>query len=505
MVKRMFAVFVSFFIFFSIIKAALSDNPTGTETKPAATGNVIVPQFESNTDNSIIFPLEQNEGSKEKSADETKPAANSKDDLYNQVELFSYALTTVQSEYAEEPKAKDLIYGALKGMLSSLDPHSQFLDPDDYKDLKTETEGKFGGLGIEISIRDGLLTVITPLEDTPAWKAGIKAGDHIVKIGDQITKDLTLPEAVKKLRGKPGTEVKITVLREEDFKIYNFAITREIIHVQDVKDPRILEDHIGYVRLTEFREDSYKELHKVLLDLKNQGADSLIFDLRNNPGGLLNIAIKITEEFLPSGKLIVSTKSRHPSQNTETYSKNISKDLISIPMVVLINEGSASGSEILAGALKDNKRAVILGMKSFGKGSVQSVIPLPDGSGLRLTTSKYFTPSGVSIHGIGITPDIEIKRVSLNKTKAPKENDEPDEEQQPIREADLQKAREGAKELKDLDAIFKNVETKTEITPEALEKTRKEKEITNKLLSDNQIQSAIVVIKGIKAYKNFVN
>ena len=242
--------------------------------------------------------------------------AQNKKDLYSQVELFSYALTTIQSEYVDEKSPQDLIYGALRGMLSSLDPHSQFMDPDEYKDLKTETEGKFGGLGIEISIKDDLLTVIAPVEDSPAWRAGIKAGDRIVKIGHDVTRDMSLDDAVKKLRGDPGTKVTITILRESDDSVQDFVITREIIHVDDVKDPHIIDDHIGYVRLTEFRENSYNELHQALEKLKAQGADSLILDLRNNPGGLLDVAIKIAEDFLPAGKTIVSTKGRHSSEDT---------------------------------------------------------------------------------------------------------------------------------------------------------------------------------------------
>src|SRR3989344_3163034 len=221
-----------------------------------------------------------------------------KDDLYAQIELYSYALTTIQADYVEEKTPKEIIYGSLRGMLSSLDPHSQFLDPDEYKELKTETQGKFGGLGIEISIRDGLLTIITPLEDTPAWRAGIKAGDHIVKIGEELTRDMTLDDAVKKLRGKPGTEVKITVLREGEARLIDFTIVREIIQIQDVKNTQILQDHIGYIRLAEFLEDSATAFREALEDLTQQGADSLILDLRNNPGGLLNVAINITEEFL---------------------------------------------------------------------------------------------------------------------------------------------------------------------------------------------------------------
>ena len=337
-----------------------------------------------------------------------------RDDLYSQIELYSYTLTTIQSDYVDEVKPQDLIYGSLKGMLNTLDPHSQFLKPEEYTDLKTETQGKFGGLGIEISIRDGLLTVITPIEDTPAWKAGIKSGDRIVKIEKELTKDITLSEAVKKLRGAPNTEIMITILRESEFKILELSITREIIHIQDVKNTQILEDHIGYIRLTEFRENSAREFRKALNQLEDEGANSLIVDLRNNPGGLLNVAIKITEEFLKKGETIVSTKGRRRSQNSITKSNNINH-LINWPMVILINEGSASGSEIFAGALKDNQRAIILGTTSFGKGSVQSVIPLPDGSGLRLTTSKYFTPSGESIHEKGIVPDIVVERIVKKK------------------------------------------------------------------------------------------
>lgn len=404
-----------------------------------------------------------------------------KDDLYAQIELYSYALTTIQADYVEEKTPKDLIYGSLKGMLSSLDPHSQFLDPDEYKELKTETQGKFGGLGIEISIKDSLLTVVTPIEDTPAWKAGVKAGDRIVKIENELTRDLTLDEAVKKLRGKPGTAVNITVLREAEVKILEFSIVREIIHIQDVKNTQILTDNIGYVRLVEFREDSAEEFRKALDTLVSQGADSLILDLRNNPGGLLNVAIKITEEFLPAGQIIVSTKGRHSSEDTVTYSNN-KNHLINWPMVILINEGSASGSEILAGALKDNKRAITLGTTSFGKGSVQSVIPLPDGSGLRLTTSKYFTPSGISIHGKGIEPDVVVKRIF------------PEEE--------LPAEKDKAKE-KDAAKIFDDIQKKDAQDPEKLKSDQKTAEKREELLGDNQVQSAISVLKAIRVYKKF--
>lgn len=400
-----------------------------------------------------------------------------KDDLYSQIELFSYALTTIQADYVDETPPKDLIYGSLKGMLSTLDPHSQFLDPDEYTELKTETQGKFGGLGIEISIKDGLLTVITPIEDTPAWKAGLKPGDRIVKIEDEITRDITLSEAVKKLRGDPQTDIHITVLREDEFKLLEFTLTREIIRIQDVKYTQILKDKTGFIRLTEFREDSAKEFRKALDELEKQGAESLIVDLRNNPGGLLNVAIRITEEFVPNGDTIVSTRGRRPSQDTVTTSTNINH-YIDWPMVVLINEGSASGSEIFAGALQDNKRAIILGTTSYGKGSVQSVIPLPDGSGLRLTTSKYFTPSGRSIHGKGIDPDIVIAYKPL-----------------------IKKEDEDSEKKENIEKVFKEIDTKTDDPDAKDDLTEEEQKARERILNDNQVQAALNVLKGIKVYE----
>ena len=404
------------------------------------------------------------------------------EDLYSQIEIFSYALTTIQSEYVDEKKPQELIYGALTGMLSALDPHSQFLTPEDYQELKTETQGKFGGLGIEISIKDGLLTVISPIEGTPAWRAGLMAGDIIVKIEDEITKNMSLSDAVKRLRGEPETPVTITVLREREFKFQEYTIVREVIQIQDIKDTQVLNDNIGYIRLTEFREDTNRDFLKAIEELRTQNANALILDLRNNPGGLLNVAIDITDEFLPPGEIIVSTKGRRPAQNMESKSTGKDGKVIDWPIVVLINEGSASGSEILAGALKDNKRAVIVGEQSFGKGSVQSVIPLPDGSGLRLTTSKYFTPSGVCIHGIGITPDIVVERIY------PK----PEENEEKIKEKE-----------KEINKIFDDVEINESEQPEKVQKDKKELETRQKLLDDNQIQAAISVIKGIRVYRSF--
>ena len=480
MCKKILSVLsVSLVVIFSLTTHAISQKESAVKDKVNTTEDLNQQQ-----------PLNKEQPTKKDSGKAAKK--DTIDDLYAQVELFSYALTTIQSEYVDQKQSKELIYGSLRGMLASLDPHSQFLDPEEYAELKTETQGKFGGLGIEISIRDGLLTVVTPIEDSPAWKVGMKAGDRIVKIEKELTKDMTLNEAVKKLRGDPGTKIHITVLREDEFKLHEFEITREIIQVQDVKDAQLIDGHTGYLRLTEFREDSYIDFHKALQKLKESGADSLIVDMRNNPGGLLNVAIKITEDFLPTNKLIVSTKGRRSSQDTEARAGDRPDKFLDWPMVVLINEGSASGSEIFAGAIQDNKRGVLLGEKSFGKGSVQSVIPLPDGSGLRLTTSKYFTPSGRSIHGIGITPDIVVERIY--------EDEEAEEEDTP----QPKKGKEKINEIKkDVNKVFNNVEVQQSEDPNKVKLSQQEKEARERLLKDNQVQAAINVLKGIKAYNKF--
>ena len=349
------------------------------------------------------------------------------DQLYKQVEIFSDTLAIIQKEYVDDTKTKNLIYGSLKGMLASLDAHSQFMDPETYEELKVDTQGKFGGLGIEITIKDGLLTVITPIQDTPAWKAGIKANDRIVKINDVLTREMSLTDAVKKMRGKPGEIVNLTILRDTEKKLLDFKITRDIIKITDIKYVRILEEGIGYIRLSEFRENTFPELNSALGVLSKQGMKALIIDLRNNPGGLLDVAVKVTGKFLGPNKLIAYTKGRQKDQDLEFYSEAKNTNL-ELPLVILINEGSASGSEIVAGALQDYKRAIIIGKKSFGKGSVQTVIPLGDGSALRLTTSHYFTPSGKIIQGKGITPDILVDEKELLDSKIDEaEGKKPDE------------------------------------------------------------------------------
>jgi len=332
-----------------------------------------------------------------------------KDDLYRELEIFAEGLAVIEGKYVEEKTAEDLVYGAMRGLALSLDAYSQFLTPDDYKNLLVETEGKFGGLGIEITIRNGLLTIISPIEDTPAWRAGIEAGDIIIKIDGELTKEITLNGAVKKLRGDPKTKVTLTILRDKSKKIEDITIVRDIIKIKDIKRPAILEDGIGYVKIGEFRETTSKDLSKALKELEKEGLKALIIDVRNNPGGLLNSAIDISSKFLEDGMTVVSTDSR--TEEKRIYkSVPFGKKYIDIPLVVLINKGSASGSEILAAALRENKRAILLGETTFGKGSVQTILPLSDGSAMRLTTSKYYTPGDESIHEKGVEPDIKVSK-----------------------------------------------------------------------------------------------
>ncbi|MBN2097428.1 MAG: S41 family peptidase [Candidatus Omnitrophica bacterium] len=410
---------------------------------------------------------------------EAKQAQPAADDFYEDIELFTDTLTLIRSEYVEESKYKDLIYGALKGMLSSLDPYSQFLDPQAYKEVKVETEGEFGGLGIEIAIKDGLLTIISPIDDTPAFRAGLKADDRIVKIEGELTRDITLLEAVKKLRGKPGTDVTITILREGAEKLLDITVTRDIIKVKSIRRAKLLDDNIGYIRLSEFQERSPEELEQALSQLEDLGMDSLILDLRNNPGGLLDSAVKVAEKFIPAGKEIVSTRGRINRQNM-VFSSSLRGKHRSYPLVVLISKGSASGSEIVAGAIQDYHRGILLGTKSFGKGSVQTVIPLADGSALRLTTSKYFTPSGRCIHDKGIEPDIKVE----------------------FEEAELKKSTEK-------DSVFEKVKEDTK-KPEEKPQVPKEKEQIQLTLEefmleqgfyDNQLVRAMDLLKGIKLYQ----
>lgn len=400
-----------------------------------------------------------------------KEGKAAKDEMYSQIELFADAVSIIEKDYVEEVKPKDVIYGSLKGLLASLDPHSQFLEPEDYTEMKVETKGEFGGLGIEITIKDNLLTIISPIDDTPAFKAGIKAGDRIVRIEGVSTKNITLTDAVKKLRGKPGTSVNLTILREAEKKVFDVAITRDIIKIKSIKEASVVADRIGYVRLSEFQENSPNDLEKALMELEAKGIDGLVLDVRNNPGGLLDVASYVSEKFIKEGLMIVYTKGRMSDQNLEFRSRGKTKHL-GYPMVVLINGGSASGSEILAGALQDHKRAVILGTKSFGKGSVQTIIPLRDGSALRLTTSKYYTPSGRIIHGTGIIPDITVEDQKIPQEKVEKEKKE-----------------EEAKE------VFEKMEQEKEAKPEDLA-------LKKRLEEDVQLARAVDLLKGINIYES---
>src|SRR5258706_4935761 len=336
-----------------------------------------------------------------------------KDNPYAQMDLMTQVMELVRKEYVDGNAVsyRDLTYGALKGMVNSLDPHSQFMEPKAYEDMKEDTEGKFGGLGITISMsKDGFITVVAPMEGTPGARAGLLPGDRIIKIDGKVTEKMGLQDAVRQLRGDPGTSVTITIFRakakEAQDKVKDYAITREEIKVESVKDAKILQGGIGYVRITQFNEPTPKEFDESLTQLEKKGMDALIIDLRNNPGGLLEAARKIASKFVPAGELIVSTEGRDLAQKI-VYRSDRGKKL-NIPVVVLINNGSASGSEIVAGALQDLKRAVLVGETSFGKGSVQSIVSLPDGSAVRLRTANNYTPSHKVIHEHDVVPDIVV-------------------------------------------------------------------------------------------------
>ena len=345
---------------------------------------------------------------------------NDQSATYENLRLFTEVIDLIQKQYVDEVPPKDIIYGAIKGMLRGLDPHSSFLDPEMYREMQVETTGSFGGLGIEITLKDDILTVVAPIDGTPAYRVGIQAGDRIVKIEGLTTKDMQLTDAVKRMRGKPGTKITISVVREGWTEPKDFEIIREQIRVQSVRTQE-LEPGIEYIRLRQFQEQTSHDMDGILERYaKNGKIQGLVLDLRNNPGGLLTSAVEVTEKFLDPGKLVVYTEGRVRNQNMR-FSANAKKGYTDFPMVVLVNQGSASASEIVAGALQDWGRAVVLGTPTFGKGSVQTIIPLTDGSGLRLTTAKYYTPKGRTIHGKGVTPDIvvEVPKPAPTEAKAP--------------------------------------------------------------------------------------
>jgi len=336
-----------------------------------------------------------------------KRVAQATEETYEKIKLLVDVLSLIQEHYVEPVETKKIIYAGAGGMTKALDPFSQFMEPEFHREMKTETEGQFGGLGIRISIKDGILTVVTPLPGTPAYRLGILPGDKIIKIEGESTEGITTEQAIKKLRGTPGTAVTITIMREGFKEPVDYTITREWIKLESVRSKMVDKD-IGYVRLIEFSAPTNKDLDNALKELTEKGMQSLILDLRNNPGGLLTSACEVTKRFLDNEKMIVYTQGRKPEQRQEFHAN---KEVIypNLSLVVLVNKGSASGSEIVAGALQDHKRAVIIGSQTFGKGSVQSVFPLSDGSGLRITTAKYYTPAGRVIQDKGITPDIVIE------------------------------------------------------------------------------------------------
>ena len=326
---------------------------------------------------------------------------------YEDLKIFTEVLSYVEANYVEEVEPERVIHGAIRGMLRSLDPHSSFMPPEMFGEMQVETEGRFGGLGIEITIRDDVLTVVAPIEETPAFRAGVMAGDQIVLVEGESTKDMTLIEAVKRLRGPEGSEVTIGIMRPGFTEPRDFTIVRAIIKIKSVRWTQLPED-VGYIKVRSFQKTTVNEVKEAVRELESQGMSALVLDLRNNPGGLLDQAISVSELFLEDGKLIVYTKGRLTNQDMKGFSKG-GNIWSSQPLAILINGGSASASEIVAGALKDWDRATLIGTQSFGKGSVQTIIPLSDGSGLRLTTAKYYTPNNAEIHGEGITPDIVVE------------------------------------------------------------------------------------------------
>lgn len=398
---------------------------------------------------------------------------------YDNLRIFAEVLTIIQNYYVEEKTSKDLSTGAIKGLLRTLDPHSSYMDVGTYKNRKEETEGKFGGVGIEITIRDLYITVVAPIADTPAERKGIMAGDKIIKIGDVSTKNMDLMDGVKLMRGEIGTDVTLTLYREETNNTFSVTITRALIKIKSVKYDMI-NGEMGYLRILSFSQQTANDVDSALEELENRNFKSLVLDLRNNPGGLLDQSVKVADMFLEKGKVIVSTRGRTSDQNTNFVSRRNGRT--DFPMVVLVNAGSASASEIVAGAMKDLKRALIVGTQTFGKGSVQTIRQLSDGSGLTLTTARYYTPSGKMIHGIGIEPDIKVK------FRLPKKDEDGERFGKTVREKDLMKRfKEQANGGKHTEIPEKPKVKK--------KKTMGKREIFN-LEKDNQLQRAVDLLKS---------
>ncbi len=397
-------------------------------------------------------------------------------DTYEDLKAFTQALELVQRNYVEKPDTKELMQGAIRGMIASLDPHSSYMSERQFKEMNVDIKGEFTGVGIQIGIKNQQLTIIAPIEDTPGFRAGLAAGDKILKINEDWTKDMSIEQAVDKMRGPRGTAVRLMILRDTWDKPKEFKIVRDIIKVQSVKS-KMLDDSIGFVRIIQFQGQTPEELEKALKSLEAKGMKKLILDLRNDPGGLLDASVDVSSKFLPKDSLVVYLQGRQKTDRKDflTTSAEIPR---TYPMVVLVNTGSASASEIVSGALQDSKRALILGTQTFGKGSVQTVFPLESGGGIRLTTAKYYTPSGRSIQNVGITPDIEVK---LPTVKEPKDG-----------ESVHVMVRE-----KDLERHLKNETVKEE---KKKEKPAAEEDFTMEVMpkeekDDLQIQKAIEILK----------
>lgn len=387
---------------------------------------------------------------------------------YKGLKTFSEVLDMVDKNYVEPVETDKLLQGAINGMIKSLDPHSSFMTAEMYKELEVETRGSFGGIGIEITLLKDVLTVVSPIEDTPAYNAGVKAGDQIIRINGKSTKDITVLDAVKQLRGPKDTKVTITILREGMAKPKDIELIRSIISIKSVKS-KVFDEHIGYIRISAFQERTGDDLKKALREIESKAhpLKGIVLDMRNNPGGLLHQSVEVSDAFLKLGN-IVSTRGRAKSMESQTAAKD-NGDEPTCPIVVLVNEGTASAAEIVAGALQDNGRAVIIGTQTFGKGSVQTIIPLEDGAALKLTTARYYTPKGRSIQAEGITPDIVVKR-----TRPADENEDADSAQ--VREKDLKG----------------HIKSPKESDARILE-TRKD---ADNLDQDNQLKNAIDILKS---------
>jgi carboxyl-terminal processing protease len=422
-----------------------------------------------------------------------KVDAVAKDAAYENLQVFTNILAIVQKNYVEDVTTDQLVEGAINGMLTSLDPHSAYLTPDLYKELQVDTKGTFGGLGIEITVRNSVLTVVSPIEDTPAYRAGVKAGDMIVKIDGQFTKDMTLVEAVKKMRGPKGTKVVLSIKREGVSEIFDVSLVREVIRIQSVKS-KTLEKGYGYLRVAQFQERTDSDVERVLEGWTRDGTlEGVVLDLRNDPGGLLTQAVKVADTFLDSG-LIVYTDGRLENQK-QKYFAHRPGSFVDFPMVVLVNGGTASASEIVAGALQDHKRAIILGTTTFGKGSVQTILPLDDSSALRLTTAKYYTPSGRSIQATGIVPDIIMENVLMTRATGGERRGVT-----PLREENLPRHFEQRPQSPGGEPEEPELEPTEEIPPDEGESMIKEGELGK----DPQLDHALELLKSWKVFKTLV-